>query len=136
MPSNIFRALIKSKKQKIVKIIEKFPRKIGVLNIDNLISYKIKNLSKFKIINKKIILKKIFKLALSSNLSSRYPIKKKIKLPMKIVKFKTMLSPLIVMSLLFTKDNKKKKIKFEKIISPPILEILILCIFLLEFGKS
>jgi hypothetical protein len=55
MPSNIFRALIKSKKQKIVKIIEKFPREIGVLNIDNLISYKVKNLSKFTIINKKII---------------------------------------------------------------------------------
>ena len=34
------------------------------------------------------------------------------------------------MRLLFSKDNKKKKIKFEKIISPPILEILILCIFL------
>ena len=136
MPSNIFRALIKSKKQKIVKIIEKFPKEIGVLNIDNLISYKVKNLSKFIIINKKIIWKKIFKFALSSNLSSRYPIKKKIKQPKKIIKFEPILSPLIVMRLLFGKDNKKKKIKFEKIINPPILEILILCIFLLEFGKS
>ena len=55
MPSNIFRALIKSKKQKIVKIIEKFPKEIGVLNIDNLISYKVKNLSKFTIINKEVL---------------------------------------------------------------------------------
>jgi hypothetical protein len=126
MPSNIFRALIKSKKQKIVKIIEKFPKEIATLKIDNFNSCKIRNLSKFTIMNKKIICKKIFKLAENSNLSSRNPIKKKIKQPKKIIIFNAVLSQFKATKLLFTKDNNMKKIKFKKIIRPPILEVLTL----------